>query len=71
MRKTIDDGRFETPYHLGQFRRLDRLGHGGDRQAFLEQRACSRSSPMRLRQRVIDERSNTKRCRKNSSPQKY
>jgi hypothetical protein len=33
-------------------------------------KACSRSSPMRLRQRVSDERSNTSRCWKNSSPQK-
>jgi hypothetical protein len=33
--------------------------------------ARSRSSPMRLRQRVSDERSNTSRCWKNSSPQKY
>jgi len=33
--------------------------------------AASRSSPIRLRQRVSDERSNTRRCWKNSSPQKY
>jgi hypothetical protein len=33
--------------------------------------ACNRSSPMRLRQRVSDERSNTSRCWKNSSPQKF
>jgi hypothetical protein len=32
--------------------------------------ACSRASPIRLRQRVSDERSNTSRCWKNSSPQK-
>jgi hypothetical protein len=33
--------------------------------------ACSRSSPMRLRQWVIEERSSGSRCWKNSSPQKY
>ena len=32
-------------------------------------RATSFSSPMRWRQRVIDERSNTSACWKNSSPQ--
>ena len=32
--------------------------------------AISRSSPMRWRQRVSEERSNGRRCRKNSSPQK-
>jgi hypothetical protein len=31
--------------------------------------AISRSSPMRWRQRVRDERSQARRCRKNSSPQ--
>ncbi len=33
--------------------------------------ACSRSSPIRLRQTLIEERSNGSSCRKNSSPQKY
>jgi hypothetical protein len=34
-------------------------------------KAASRSSPMRWRQRVIEERSSGCWCRKNSSPQKY
>jgi hypothetical protein len=34
-------------------------------------KASKRSSPMRLRQRVIEERSSGRLCRKNSSPQKY
>jgi hypothetical protein len=34
-------------------------------------KARSFSSPMRWRQRVSEERSNTRRCWKNSSPQKY
>jgi hypothetical protein len=33
--------------------------------------AVSRASPIRLRHRVSDERSNASRCWKNSSPQKY
>jgi hypothetical protein len=34
-------------------------------------KASRRSSPTRLRQRVIEERSSGRVCRKNSSPQKY
>jgi hypothetical protein len=45
-------------------------GLGGDRQTFLEQRLQPILAHA-VRQRVIDDRSNTSRCSKNSSPQKY
>jgi hypothetical protein len=51
--------------------RFDRLGLAGDRKLSCSN-ACSFSSPLRWRQRqrVSEERSNTRRCWKNSSPQR-
>ena len=49
--------------------RLHRVRPGRHRQALLQQRSFS--SPIRWRQRVNDERSNTNTSWKNPSPQKY
>jgi hypothetical protein len=55
--------------HASEVGRLHRLGPCGDREALLQQR-LQLLLPMRWRQRVSEERSNTSRCWKNSSPQK-
>src|SRR5262244_1708795 len=56
--------------NTGEVGGLHRVRPGSDRQALLQQR-LDLLCPIRWRQRVSDERSNTNACWKNSSPPKY